>query len=47
MNDERTIAPKYGIELADLVIALAAGNVGGERFIERYVELLERGDLRS
>ena len=42
MNDQRTVARKYGIELADLVIALAAGNVGRERFIERYVELLER-----
>ena len=44
MNDERTIARKYGIELADLVIELAAGNIGRDRFIEMYVELQERGD---
>lgn len=42
MNDERTIAKEHGIELADLVIELAAGDIGQDRFIERYVEMLER-----
>lgn len=42
MNDERTIASKDGIELADLVIELGAGNVGQDRFIEMYVEMLRR-----
>lgn len=47
MNNERTIAKKDGIELADLVIELAGGDIGQDRFIERYVEMLERGDKRS
>ena len=42
MNDERTIARTHGIELADLVIELAARDIGQDRFIERYVEMLER-----
>lgn len=44
MNGERTIARKHGIELADRVIELAAGGIGQDRFIETYVEMLERGD---
>ncbi len=44
MNGERTIPHRYGIELADLVVELAAGNIGRDRFIEMYVDLLERGD---
>ena len=44
MNDERTIAKKHGIELADLVIELAAGEIGQDRFIEAYVEMLQRGN---
>ena len=44
MNDERIVAKKHGIELADLVIELAGGNIGQDRFIQKYVEMLERGD---
>ena len=40
MNGERTIPGRLGIELADLVIELAAGNIGQDRFVERYVEML-------
>ena len=40
MNGERTIPVRLGIELADLVIELAAGNIGQDRFVERYVEML-------
>lgn len=42
MNDERIVATRYGIELADLVIELAAGNVGQDRFVAKYGELLQR-----
>ena len=42
MNDERTIAREYGIELADLVIELAAGKSGQDRLIEMYVDMLKR-----
>lgn len=44
MNDERTIASKYGTELADLVIELAAGNIGQDRFIDIYVAMLQCRD---
>ena len=44
MNGGRIVAGEYGIELADLVIELAGGNVGQDRFIEMYVEMLERRD---
>ena len=42
MNGERIIASQHGIELADRIIELAAGGIGQDRFIEMYVELLER-----
>ena len=42
MNDQTTIASKYGIELADLVIELAAGDTGQDRLIDLYVEMLRR-----
>ena len=44
MNDENIIASEYQIELADLVIELAAGNIDQDRFIQRYVEMLRRDD---
>ena len=44
MNDERIIAAEHGIELADRIIELAAGGIGQDRFIEMYVELLQRVD---
>ena len=42
MNDEDVIAGEHGIELADRVIELAAGNIGQDRFIETYVAMLEK-----
>lgn len=42
MNDESTIAKEHGIELADLVIELAGGKIGQDRFIEMYVDMLKR-----
>ena len=47
MNGERIVAGEYGIELADRVIELAAGGICQDRFIEMYVEMLEREDRRS
>ena len=44
MNNENIIASEYQIELADLVIELAAGNIDQDRFIQRYVEMLRRDD---
>ena len=44
MNDEKIIASEHQIELADLIIELAAGSIGQDRFIEAYVEMLARGD---
>ncbi len=44
MNDEKIIAPMHQIELADLIIELAAGSILQDRFIEAYVEMLARGD---
>lgn len=44
MNDANVIASEYQIELADLIIELAAGNIDQDRFIEVYIEILERGD---
>ena len=44
MNDEKIIASEHQIELADLVIELAAGSIVQDRFIEAYVEMLARGD---
>ena len=42
MNDENVIAGEHGIELADRVIELAAGNFGQDGFIETYVAMLEK-----
>ena len=42
MNNEKIIAGKYGIVLADLVIELAAGNIDRDRFIDTYIEMLGR-----
>lgn len=44
MNDENIIAPKYQIELADLIVDLAAGDVDQDRFMKEYLEMLGRGD---
>ena len=41
MNDERIIATRHGIELADLVIELAVGDIGQDRFLAKYGELLQ------
>ena len=42
MNDENIIEPEYQIELADLVIELAAGNIDKDRFVEVYMEMLSK-----
>ena len=44
MNDENVIASEHQIELADLVIGLAAGNIDQDGFMQRYIEMLRRGD---
>ena len=41
MNDENTISHECQIELADLVIELAAGNIDQHGFIKTYVGMLE------
>ena len=43
MNDEKIIASASEIDLADLIVELAAGNVDQDTFVDRYVEMLERG----
>ena len=48
VNGENVVANAYQIELADLVIELAAGNIDRDRFMETYVEMLERpGDRKN
>lgn len=43
MNDERVIRSEYQIELADQIVELAAGNIGQDPFMDKYIELLKRG----
>ena len=43
MNGENIIASEHQIELADLIIGLAAGAIDQDRFMESYGEMLERG----
>ena len=42
MNGGNIIASAYQLELADLIIELAAGSVDQDTFMDRYVEMLER-----
>ncbi|MYE12616.1 MAG: type II toxin-antitoxin system death-on-curing family toxin [Gammaproteobacteria bacterium] len=44
MNEHHVVASAYEMELADLVVDLAAGNVDRDAFLEAYVEMLERAD---
>ena len=44
MNGENIVAHAYQIELADLVIELAAGAIDQDSFMDRYIEMLDRGD---
>ena len=44
MNGHDVIANANQIELADLVIELAAGSIDRKKFLAAYVELLERPD---
>ncbi len=44
MNGHDVIANANQIELADLVIELAAGSIDRKKFLAAYVELLERRD---
>ena len=39
MNGEHLIAQAYQIELGDLIIDLAAGNVDQDAFMARYIEM--------
>ncbi|MCY3821557.1 MAG: type II toxin-antitoxin system death-on-curing family toxin [Gammaproteobacteria bacterium] len=42
MNDEPVVAGEYQMELADLVIELAAGYIDQDSFMDSYVEMLGR-----
>ena len=44
MNGASVILPEHQMELADQIIELDAGNIGQDRFLERYIEMLGRGD---
>lgn len=44
MNNEKVVAPEYQMELADLIIELAAGNSDQDAFMNGYVEMLDRGN---
>ena len=44
MNGEHIITSDYQIELADLVIALAAGIIDQDGFMQQYIEMLRRSD---
>lgn len=44
MNRENIVAGADQMELGELVIGLAAGNIDQGGFIDSYVELLERVD---
>ena len=44
MNGHDVVANAHQIELADLIVELAAGDIDGNRFLAAYVELLERPD---
>ena len=43
MNDEKTIQFERQVELANLIIGLAAGETDQERFVEKYIKMLGRG----
>ena len=47
MNGERVIAQVHQIELADLIIDLAAGNVDQDAFMARYVKMHGRAASRT
>ncbi|MDE0349859.1 MAG: type II toxin-antitoxin system death-on-curing family toxin [Gammaproteobacteria bacterium] len=42
MNSHHVVASAHEMELADLVIGLAAGNIDRDGFLEAYVEMLDR-----
>lgn len=43
MNDKRVIQPEHQMELANLIIDLAAGKTDQEQFVEKYIKMLEQG----
>ena len=43
MNGENVVAHAHQIELADLIVELAAGNADQDSFMDRYAEMLDRG----
>ena len=42
MNDRKVIRSEHQFELADRIVAVAAGQMSQDRFVEGYVEMLER-----
>lgn len=44
MNNEKVVSHEYQMELADLIIELAAGNADQDTFMNRYVQMLDRGN---
>ena len=42
MNDEKAIRSERQVELANLIIELAAGKTDQERFIDKYIKMLEQ-----
>ena len=44
MNDHHVVPSAHQIELADLIVELAAGDIDRDGFLEAYIELLERPD---
>ncbi len=47
MNRENVVAGTDQMELGDLVIELAAGNIDQDRFMDGYIELLGRVGPRA
>ena len=44
MNNEKVVAPEHQMELADLIIELAAGNSDQDAFMNGYAQMLDRGN---
>lgn len=42
MNDHHVVARAYEMEVADLIIRLAAGDIDRDGFLEAYMEMVDR-----
>ena len=42
MNDQKVVQSEYQYELANLIIEAAAGKTDEERFVEKYIKILEQ-----